>query len=141
MSIRAKFFRPLRKSKSLFSKWIRSSAASPSVSSRPSTTHGPRSLRSTHRARSLKAKSRTRPNSACLLVSTATLTAWFTSQTSTGTVQANRLSKSTTRVKSLRLSFSMLTSRRNASRSASSSFPATRSAKQQLRVNCARTPL
>ncbi len=54
---------------------------------------------------------------------------------------ANRSSKSTTRVKSLRLSFSTLTLRRNASRSASSSFPATRSVKQQLRVICARTPL
>ncbi len=91
-------------------------------------------------ARKLKAKSRTRPNSACSSASTATWTAWFTSPTSTGTVRANRSSKSTTRATSSRLSFSMWTSTRSASRSASSSSAATRSAKLPLPATCARMP-
>ena len=49
------------------------------------------------RLRWSKARSRTRPSSACSSASTATSTAWSTSPTSTGTVRASRSSRSSRR--------------------------------------------
>jgi predicted RNA-binding protein with RPS1 domain len=63
------------------------------------------------------------------------------SDISTGTCRANRPSKPTTRATSSRRRFSMLTSTRSVSRSASSSSAATRLAKLPLPAICARVPL
>ena len=74
-------------------------------------------------ARWSRARSRTRPNSACSSVSTAMSTAWCTCPISTGNVPASRSSKSTRRATRSRRRCSTSTSRRSASRSASSSLP------------------
>src|ERR1700754_207732 len=125
--VSARSFRPRRKSKCRCSKWIRSSAASRSASSRPCATPGKSSSRSSRSVRPSKAKSRTRPSSACSSASKATWTAWSISPTSTGSFRASRSSTTTRRATWSRPSFSMWMSRRSVSRSASSSLKAIRS--------------
>ena len=87
---------------------------------------GKRSPRSSRSARPSKAKSRTRPSSACSSASTAMSTAWSTSPTSTGRSRASKRSRTTTVATWSRPRCSTSMSRRSASRSASSSSrPAT----------------
>ena len=75
------------------------------------------------RLRPSKAKSRTRPSSACSSVSTAMSTAWSTSPISTGRSRASKRSKTTTVATWSRPRCSTSMSRRSASRLASSSSP------------------
>jgi len=106
--------------RSRFRSWrsTRSSGASRSASSRPCRIPGRPSPRSIPWARSSRARSRTRPSSACSSAWTATSTAWCISPTSTGTVRASRSSRSSTAATCCGPRFSTSTSRRSASRSA-----------------------
>ncbi len=73
---------------------------------------------STRSARSSRAKSRMRPNSACSSASKATSTAWSTCRTSPGACRARKRCSSTARVRRSRRRSSTSTSRRSASASA-----------------------
>ena len=77
-----------RKSMSSCSRSTRTSVASRSASSRLRTIRGMPSLRRTRSARPSRAKSRTRPNSACSSASTTMSTAWSTCRTSPGACRA-----------------------------------------------------
>ncbi len=72
----------------------------------------------TRSAPSSRARSRTRPSSACSWASRATWTAWSTCRISTGTVRASRSSRSSRRATSSAPRSSTSTWRRSASRSA-----------------------
>ena len=95
-----------------------------------SATHGKCLQKHTLKALKSKAKSKTSPNSVCLLALKATSTAWFTCPTYHGTSVAKKRSKATTRTTWFRLLYPKLTLKKNASPCLSKAWAATSSQKQ-----------